>query len=389
MVTNLPAEARAKWVKVMDAKTPEEKIAALEEFLKAVPKHKGTENLRLWASRRLAELREEVEERRRKRGGRGVSFFVEKEGAAQIVLIGLPNSGKSSIISVLTGAKTRVADYPMSTTFPVPGMMRYKDIYFQLVDTPPLIPGGGPWNNRVIGLARNGDALLVIVSNETDPYAEFTTISQTLEEAGILLHRPRGRVVIEKMRMGKTGIRITLMGRLVDATIDDVRRLLESYRIYNAHVKIYGLVSIDDVEQAIFENKAYKPAVVLINKAELDINRAKKAALRIHEENSDIPVVIASARLRKGFERLGDLFFKHLELIRIYTKQPNGPIADKPLVLRRGATILDVAKAIHKDFVKKFKYAKVWGPSAKYPGERTGLEHVVMDGDIVEIHSSG
>ncbi len=389
MVTNLPAEARAKWVKVMEAKTPEEKIAALEEFLKSVPKHKGTENLRLWASRRLAELREEVEERRRKKSGRGISFFVEKEGAAQIVLIGLPNTGKSSIVKLLTGAKTRIGEYPMTTTKPIPGMMEYEDIYFQLVDTPPIIPGGGPWNNRVIGLARNSDALLIVLSSEKDPYTEFRIIKKMLEEAGILLYKPRGRVVIEKLRMGKTGIRITLMGRLIDATVDDVRRLLESYRIYNAHVKIYGEVSLDDVEQAIFENKLYKPAIVVINKAELNINKAKEAALRIHRENPHLPVIIASAKLGKGFDKLGEILFNHLEIIRVYTKQPNGPVADKPLILRRGATVLDVAKSIHKDFVKKFKYAKIWGPSAKYPGERTGLEHVVMDGDIVEIHISG
>ncbi len=389
MVTNLPAEARAKWVKVMEAKTPEEKIAALEEFLKSVPKHKGTENLRLWASRRLAELREEVEERRRKKSGRGISFFVEKEGAAQIVLIGLPNTGKSSIVKLLTGAKTRIGEYPMTTTKPIPGMMKYEDIYFQLVDTPPIIPGGGPWNNRVIGLARNSDALLIVLSSEKDPYTEFRIIKKMLEEAGILLYKPRGRVVIEKLRMGKTGIRITLMGRLIDATVDDVRRLLESYRIYNAHVKIYGEVSLDDVEQAIFENKLYKPAIVVINKAELNINKAKEAALRIHRENPHLPVIIASAKLGKGFDKLGEILFNHLEIIRVYTKQPNGPVADKPLILRRGATVLDVAKSIHKDFVKKFKYAKIWGPSAKYPGERTGLEHVVMDGDIVEIHISG
>ncbi len=389
MVTNLPAEARAKWVKVMEAKTPEEKIKALEEFLKAVPKHKGTENLRLWASRRLAELREEVEARRRKRTGRGVSFFVEKEGAAQVVLLGFPNSGKSSIVKLLTGARTKVAGYPMSTTRPVPGMLPFEDIFFQLVDTPSLLRGGGPWNNRVIGLARNSDALILVLNNEFDPVEEFMDLRLMLEEAGILLYKPKGRVVIEKQRMGKTGIRITLMGELVGATQDDVRRLLESYRIYNAHVKIYGKVTLDDVEQAIFENKVYKPAIIIINKADRDIEKAKRSAVLLHEIEPELPIIVASAKLGKGFEKLGSILFKQLEIIRIYTKQPNGPIADKPLILCQGATVYDVAKSIHKDFIKRFKYAKIWGPSAKYPGERTGLEHVVKDKDIVEIHVSG
>ncbi|ABN70372.1 small GTP-binding protein [Staphylothermus marinus F1] len=389
MVTNLPAEARAKWIKVMEARTIEEKIRALEEFLSAVPKHKGTANLRLWATRRLAELREELEERKRKRGGRGVSFFVEKEGAAQIVVIGLPNSGKSTLVKQLTGTRTRIADYPFSTNRPVPGMLRYQDIYFQLVDTPPLRPGGGPWNNRVIGLVRNSDAVIIVLNNENDPLKDYLLIKSELEKSGILLYKPQGRVVIEKERAGKTGIRVTLMGKIIDGTIDDVRKIMESYRVYNAHIKIYGIVTLDDVEQALFESKVYKPSVIVINKADLNIEKAKVKAYEIHKLDPSAPIIIGSAKLNKGFEQLGEILFKLLGIIRVYTKQPNGPIADKPLILREGATIYDVARSIHKDFVKKFKYAKIWGPSAKYPGERAGLDHIVMDGDIVEIHVKG
>jgi ribosome-interacting GTPase 1 len=389
MVTNLPAEARAKWIKVMEAKSIEEKIKALEEFLSAVPKHKGTANLRLWATRRLAELREELEERRRRKTGRGVSFFIEKEGAAQIIVTGLPNSGKSSLVALLTGAKTRIANYPFSTTKPVPGMLRYEDIYFQLIDTPPLQIGGGIWNNRVIGLIRNSDAVLIVLDNSRDPLKDYLLIRRELERSGILLYKPRGRVVIERERVGKSGIRVTVMGKLMDATIDDIRRLLEGYRIYNAHVKIYGIVTLDDVEQAIFETKTYKPSIIVINKADLDLKKAREKALEIHKLAKDIPIIVGSVKLRRGFERLGEILFKLLDIIRVYTKQPNGPVSKKPLILKRGATILDVAKAIHKDFVEKFKYARIWGPSAKYPGEKTGLDHIVEDSDIVEIHVKG
>ncbi len=389
MPANLPAEARAKWIKVMEAKTPEEKIRALEEFLAAVPKHKGTANLRLWATRRLAELREEIEERRRKKIGRGISFFVEKEGAAQAVIVGPPNTGKSLLLKTLTGARTRIADYPMSTRFPVPGMLQYKDIYFQLVDTPPIMSNGGPWNNRVIGLVRNADAVIIVLDITRDPVKDYLELRRLFEESGILLYKPRGRVVIEKERLGKTGIRVTLMGRLLDGTIDDVRKLLEEYRIYSAHVKIYGEVSLDDVEQAIFESRVYKPSIIVINKADINLARAREAAYRLHEITPSTPIIIGSAKLGKGFEDLGKILFKLLDLIRVYTKQPNGPVTDKPLVLPRGSTVYDVARLIHKSFVKNFRYAKIWGPSAKYPGERTGLEHVLEDGDIVEIHIKG
>ncbi len=389
MPANLPAEARAKWVKVMEARTPEEKIRALEEFLSSVPKHKGTENLRLWARRRLAELRAEVEMRRRKRVGRGASIFVEKEGAGQVVLIGLPNTGKSLLVKRLTGARTTVADYPMSTQKPVPGMLRYEDILFQLVDTPPLMPGGAQWNSRVVGLARNADALLIVLDATRDPVRDYEWIRRYLAEEGVLLQKPRGRVVIEKQRMGKAGIRVTVMGRLVGASPDDVRKLLESYRIYNAHVRIYGEVTLDDVEQSIFSLVTYKPSIILLNKIDVEPRwREKLESLRTRV-SPDTPILPVSARTGEGLDVLGKTIFDTLEVIRIYTKEPNGPVAEKPLILRRGATVLDVARAIHKSFVENFRYAKIWGPSAKYPGERVGLDHQLKDKDTVEIHTKG
>ncbi len=133
MVTNLPPEAKAKFAKYQEARTPEEKLQALQEFLSAVPKHKGTENLVRWIRRRMAELREEIEESKRKssmRGG-GLSFFVSKEGDAQIVILGLTKSGKSQFLKKLTNVKIDVTDIPYSTTYPVSGMFIYNDIYFQ------------------------------------------------------------------------------------------------------------------------------------------------------------------------------------------------------------------------------------------------------------------
>ena len=390
MPANLPAEARAKWIKVMEAKTPEEKIKALEEFLSAVPKHKGTANLRLWATRRLAELREEIEIRRRKRAGRGPRFFIEKEGAAQVIVVGPPNTGKSSIVSILTGAKTKIADYPYSTIEPVPGMYKFKDVLFQLIDTPPLSPGSrSGLNSRVIGLIRNADTIMIILDINGDPIDDFERIYDELNSHGILLHKPRGRVVIERQRSGKLGIRVALMGRLLDCTPDDIRKLLESYRINNALVKIYGDVTLDDVEQAVFESRLYKPSIIVINKADLDLKEALTKGRLLKKMNPDIPVIVASAKWRKGFEKLGEILFNELELIRIYTKQPNGQVSDKPLILKKGSTVLDVAKSIHKKFVENFLYAKIWGPSAKYPGERVGLDHILHDGDIVEIHIRG
>ncbi len=387
MVTNLPAEARAKWIKVMEARTVEEKIKALEEFLSSVPKHKGTERLREWATKRLAQLREELEEKKRKKSTGRSAIFVEKEGAAQIAVIGPPNSGKSALVNALTGAKTLISEYPYSTQFPVPGMLKYQDIYFQLVDTPPLEPGT-LLSRKTIALIRNADGVLLVLDATRNIVNDIERIVEYLRDEGIYLAKPRGRVVIDVVRMGKTGIRVTLMGKLLDFTIDDLRKLLESYRIFNAHVKIYGEVSLDDVEQSLFEAVVYKPVVVFVNKIDL-------RALSVHELEyvktilPGAPVILGSTTSSRGLEEIAPTLYRVLEIIRVYTKPPSGNVAEKPLVLRRGATIRDVAESVHSELLKNFLYARVWGSSAKYPGERVGLDHVVEDRDVVEIHTKG
>ncbi len=180
------------------------------------------------------------------------------------------------------------------------------------------------------------------------------------------------------------------MGRLVNATLDDVRLLLNSYRIYHALVKIYGEVSLDDIEDAIYESVIYKPTVIVLNKVDLIDEASLKSIINQIKSivGDDVPVLTVSAKTGAGLKELGKVLFKITGIIRIYTKQPNeDKPSNRPLILKEGATVFDVAKAIHSILYKKFKYAKIWGPSAKYPGERVGGDHVVKDGDIVEIHT--
>ncbi len=387
---NLTPEAQAKLAKYSEARTLEEKIRALEEFLSVAPKHKGAENLLLWAKRRLAELREELEERRRKRkGGGGPRIFVEKEGAAQVAVVGPPNAGKSMLVKRLTGARTLVADYPFSTRLPVPGMLPFKDIYFQLVDTPPLSESAPQFIPRVAGIARNADAVIVVVSLEDDPLEQYTRVRDLLAEHGVFIERPRGTVRIVKG--GEHGVQVLGTGRIVDGTVKDVEKILTRYRIYRARVYVEGEVSLEDVEMAVLRSSVYRPAIVLANKADLPGTRERYLRLyRYLSERREKSVWLlpVSARTGLNLDRLGELLFRRLNIIRVYTKKPNAEPSKTPVVLPRGATVRDLAEHIHSDMVEYFVYAKVWGPSAKYPGERVGLDHVLEDGDIVEIHSN-
>ncbi len=389
MPANLTPEAQAKLAKYSEAKTLEEKIRALEEFLSVAPKHKGAENLLLWARKRLAELREELEERRRKKtGGGGPRIFVEKEGAAQVAVIGPPNTGKSLLVHRLTGARTRVADYPFSTTLPVPGMLPFKDIYFQLVDAPPLSRDASQYIPRVTGLVRNADAVIIVVSLEDDALSQYLEIKQILSEHGIFVEKPRGTVRIEKG--GEHGVQVLGTGKIIDGTVKDVEKLLAGYRIYRAKVYIEGEVSLDDIEMAVLRSSVYKPAIILANKADLPQAASNYRPLYEYvKRNRDKSIWLLPVSARTGYnlDKIGEILFKRLDLIRVYTKRPNGEVSKTPVVLRRGATVRDLAEHIHSDLIEYFEYAKIWGPSAKYPGERVGLDHVLSDGDIVEIKS--
>jgi ribosome-interacting GTPase 1 len=353
MVTNLPAEAKAKWLKVMDAKTPEEKIKAIQEFLSSVPKHKGTENLVYWARRRLAELREESERQRKKKSG-SFSFFVEKEGAGQIIVLGREEL-KNPLVRKITNVKQDPKD------FPIPAMTYYEDVGIQLVNPPPVILDSKLIVSKIIGLIRNTDGLLFVVEDKN----EFLKFKEFLESNNILLGKPKGKVIIEKLRSGKEGIRIILLGKLVNTDENEIRKYLQDFGLRSAIVKIIGEVSLDDVEKSIFETVSYKPAVVV------SLNPF---------EYPGIPVVTKIDNLPK-------YLFDSLDIIRVYTKEPGEEPSKDPLILKRGSTVLDVAKKLHSSLYENFKYARIWGKSAKFPGQKVGEDHVLEDKDIVEIHT--
>jgi Predicted GTPase len=383
MVTNLPAEAAAKLNKYSEARTTEEKIRALEEFLSAVPKHKGTEKLRLWATRRLAELREELEREKVKRsGGSRPGIFVEKEGAGQIVLVGPPNSGKSSIVARLTNAKVVVSPIPYSTRIPAPGMATYLDVKLQLVDTPPLLTPNGEVNSRVVALARNADVVGVVVGLDSDDVArDLGSALRALDERGVAYSLQKGFARLERRREG--GVTLVPHGtpRFSEA---ELRELLNSYRIYHALVETYGPATLDDVEVAILSARVYKPTFVVFNKADLPgaESRAREAAKLLPP---DVPWVMASAATGVGLEGILATSFRLLNVKRIYTKKPNAPPSPEPLVVKADATIRDIAEKISPELAKSMRHARVWGKGVRYGGQRVGPEYIPQDGDIVEI----
>jgi len=389
MPANLPPDARKKWAEVEATRNPRDKIQAMGEFLSLVPKHKGTLKLRGQIKKQMAVLRREMEEKKRKKAGRsGPRLFLEKEGAAQIALLGLTGVGKSSLLAAVTNAKVEISANTYTTREPVPGILVYEDIQFQLIEAPALMEGaadGRAWGLQTLGVARNSDGLIVMVDLSQDAVRQLLLVLGELEKARILVSRPKGRVEIERKYMG-VGLRIILVGRLMDCGMREVEELLKSYRMSDAIVKISGEVTLDDVEDAVFESTTHKPCVVVANKVDLPNAEENLQSLQKHVKER-MPIVVASCEKRMGLERLGETLFRTLGIIRAYTKEPSHRQHSKrPFTLKRGATVHDLAKSIHSDFREKFDFAKVWGKRLVFSPQKVGSAFMLEDGDIVEIH---
>lgn len=391
MPANLTAEAQAKWNAALSAKKPEEKLRAFEEFLSSIPKHKGNEKLQAQVKSKIASLRAELEERRQRRVGSGATLpeLVEKQGAAQIVILGPTNSGKSSFLAALTSARPLIAPYPFATQVPTPGMFEFEDLQFQLVECPaPLPDPGGRLEIRVQNqeLVRNADGLLLLVDLTANPVPELEGLLAALDKLKILVRRTDSSVELVRRREGGS-VQLAIMGELTGCTQGDVRKLLASYGVKSGTLRVYGKVTLDEVEDAVLENVAiYKPTLVLGNKCDLPYASNNYPELQSYLEGK-IPVVRVSSFTRTNLDVLGRKIFESLDIIRVYTKDPNESIASsEPFILKKGGTTGELAKQIHSALFDSYRYARVWGRSSKFPGERVGPAHQLMDRDIVEIH---
>ncbi len=389
MPANLPPDARKKWAEVEETKNPVQRILRMEEFLSLVPKHKGTLKLRGQVKKQMAVLRKEIDEKKHKRVGKsGSRFFLEKEGAAQIAIIGLTNSGKSSLLAAVTNAKPVISPAPYSTREPLPGILSYEDIGFQMIEAPALMEGaaeGRSWGLQTLGIARNSDGLIITVDLSRSPIDQLALITSELEKAHIKTTKPEGKVEVERRHAG-VGLRIILVGTLVDCSMHDVEQLLKAYNLKDAVIKVSGRVSLDDIEDAIFGNMVYKPTIIVANKNDLAGSVTKLLEL-LSTVGGKLPVISASALNKTGLDNLGEILFRTLDIIRVYTKEPEERKASKkPFILRKSASVRDLAKSIHSDFRERFNFARVWSRRLIFSPQKVGLDFTLADGDVIEIH---
>ena len=330
MPANLTPDYLAAEARFRAAETIEDKLAALDEMYATIPKHKGTDKLCADIKRRISKLRAK-EKQASKKSKRPDEFHVVKQGAGQVVLLGPPNSGRSTILRQLTSAEPEVADYPFTTRRPTPGMMEFEDVAIQLVDTPAVAVES--MERAVISMVRNADAVALVVDASED------------------------------------------------AILDQIDEIRDEF--VRSRTPLVGAAGPEGDYPA---GTIALPTIIVANKIDCPNSAANLDVLR-EFCGDELRIVQVSARTGEGLEDLRRALYEVLEIVRIYTKIPGKPPdMHKPFTLKRGSTLLDFAGAVHKDFVHSLRFAKAWGKGMPN-GIQIGRDHVLEDGDVVELHA--
>ncbi len=325
MPANLSPDYYEAEARFRSATDPQEKMAALEEMLRVIPKHKGTEKLQADIKARMAKLRKQPQ----KKGAKGFSRHIPRQGAGQVALVGPPNSGKSALVNRWTHATPEVAPYPFTTREPLPGMMPFEDVAFQLIDLPPLSEEHvEPW---VYDLIRAAELVWLVVDGED-----------------------------------------SLEG------IEMVRRMLAA-----KHLELYAADGEPPGERHV--GYSYKPVLLVVTRADHE-GSAENLEILAELFEESWPLLSVSGTSGQGTDELARATFDALRIMRVYTKQPGKPPdKEQPFTLPIGATVTELARTIHKDIERGFRFARIWGPSV-FDGQTVQGEHVLQEGDVVEIH---
>jgi hypothetical protein len=327
MPANLPPEYFRAEQNFREAESSSAKIAALEEMMSTIPKHKGTDKLRAELRRKISKLK--TDQHKKKGTGKHESeYHIEKEGAGRIVLVGFENVGKSSIVAALTHATPKISASPFTTWQPQPGMMPIEDIHVQLVDTPPLSKEHD--QPELFDLIRSSDLILIIVDLQSTPFQQLENSIELLKEHKIIPRQKQSDFPEEK--------RLAFIPFLVVVNKDDDDQFDQDFEIFKELLEI------------------------------------------------ELPLVPISTLKRRNFEKLKIQIFENLGIIRIYSKPPGKePDLTKPFVIKKRSTVEEFAGKVHHDFLQKLKTARLWG-STVYNGQMVGKDHILQDKDIVELH---
>ncbi len=332
MPANLPPQYQKLEEEYRLEKDQGRRLELLQEMLREIPKHKGTNHLQ-------GELKSKISKLKQQMGGGGKTAVakhsapdhIPREGAGQFVLFGPPNSGKSSIIGALTKAHVEITDWPFATRKPVPGMAKWENVSLQLIDTPSIAEEY--CETYVFNIIRTCDIAVLVVSLGDDDIVE------------------RYDYVINRVHEGK--------------------------------VRLEGLVEVDPK----YPTAMLKKTLIVATGMDLP-DASTRLEFLTDAVGTNAEIITVSSPSREGLDQFLARSFALLELHRVYTKAPGKqPDLDDPVLLSHGATVADAARSIHKDLGEKLQFARIWSTAKPtLDGTRVPTDHIVEDGDILEFH---
>ncbi len=339
MPTNVTAEYKKAEQAFREAREPADRLQCLQEMLRTIPKHKGTEHLQRDIKTRIKMLKEDLSGSKKGAARTGPVHSIRQDGAAQIALIGPPNSGKSTLHHALTGARSEIGMYPFTTRSPLPGMMPFEDVQFQLVDLPPIsVDYFEPW---LVNALQPANAALLIID---------------ISDPGCIEH------------------------------VHDVQQQLQQRKFYLTDKFQACTSGQPDVNDEDFDPfRVDLPTLLVANKIDLADGLDELDALNELLEHC-FPSVAVSATMGTNLNEFPGMVFDKLNIIRVYTKVPGKPAdTERPFTLKFGGTVFEVARQVHKSIAEQFRFARIWGEDV-YDGQQVGPDHVLHDSDIIELH---
>ncbi|MBN1157356.1 GTP-binding protein [Candidatus Woesearchaeota archaeon] len=358
-----------------------EEIKQLEDEIRNTDYNKKTQHHIGLVKAKIARLKEKQETRvRSKKKGEGYS--VRKSGDASVILLGFPSVGKSTLLNGLTSANSTVAAYAFTTLTVIPGLMEYNFAKIQILDVPGIVEGAAMGTGRgkeVLSVMRNADLVLMLV-DVSEP-KHLAVLKKEVHDSNIRLNQRKPDVRIKRTARG--GIRIGNTVRLTKIDNRTIESILREFKLNNADVLIRTDISDDQLIDVIEGNKVYIPGITVLNKIDMIDKDALNKIMK--ETNADIAI---SAEKKTHLDQLKQLIFERLDFIRLFLKEPRKPAdMEVPLIMFKGCTIRNVCEKLHKDFVTKFRFARVWGKSARFDGQKIlKLEHILQDKDVLELH---
>ena len=357
----------------------EDRIKQIEDEIKKTPYNKATSHHIGKLKAKLSKFKEESLQRSSK-GTKGKGFHLKKSGDATVVLVGFPSVGKSTLLNDITNAESKIGEYEFTTLEIIPGIMEYEGAKVQIFDVPGIITGASKGKGRgreILSVARNADLILVLLDVFNPQH--FNVIMEELKNIGIRPNEERSDVTVKQKKIG--GLKVSSTVELTNIDERTIRSILNEYGIHSADVLIRDNVTTDQFIDSLDESCKYIPTLKVINKIDL---ADKEYLNEIKSEMQD--AIFISANKQINVEELKREIFDKLNLIRIYLK-PQGKKADyeEPLIVRKDSTVREVATKLHRDFVRNFRHAKVWGSSVKFEGQKVGLDHVLNDEDVLRI----